>query len=202
MWTNTYDDDHLPADAQGAREDVQLLGYHIFKYLYPKYGKFPWVAVVERGEESDRLHVHVATNIFIPYAEWNKCWSKAGRQLGNTQSPRLPRNHETRTADVAAYLSAYVKKGCLELRKELGKGKQCYSRARGFPTVKESKVAADFEAAKFIAAVMCDADGNMSWMSSDDWKDHAGPPVAWATTRKKGNKRRMARALHRHAHTK
>jgi hypothetical protein len=185
LWTCTYDDAHLPADLAGAFADVQRFTRHFSEVLYPIYGRFPWCLVVERGEESGRLHVHLGVDRYIDYEDLNRCWARDGQPLGQTESPDgvATNGRRYRLEDCAGYLSEYAKKAIAEMRAELPPGAHCYTRARGFSVERVATYAVDLDDAKALITGLCGDDQVVRWTSSERWTGYHGPPVHWCSWR-------------------
>ncbi len=82
--TLTYDEAHLPATVEAAQRTLQNF-LRRAKRLFIKRGKeLRYVAVIEQGEEHDRLHIHLVLGEGLTRGELDKCWG-----LGTVRSKAL-----------------------------------------------------------------------------------------------------------------
>lgn len=161
--TLTYNDQHLPEDRAGVWPHVEDFRRRLRKLT----GKdVPLAAVIERGEKSDRLHVHLALGEFVPERVLASAWRHRGwvdvrmiRTKGESKRERCRR--------AAGYLAAYLKKDWDA--EERGFNRRRYSTTKGYRPVSRSTRALDYRVA--VAWALAQVPGEIAYEWSSDRED-------------------------------
>ena len=165
LWTLTYAPEFLPDDEDGVWKDVERFR----KRLHKATGRaMPVAAVIERGSESGRLHVHCLVRGRIPMGTMQDAW---GRGFVQVEAPpkRPGMSKRQRLRATAAYLTKYV-------GKEFDRGRphrKRYSVTTGFQPVRRWT----FGGRDLVPALRAALDGRRVvhwWQSDEEWP---GPPI-------------------------
>ena len=129
LWTLTYAPEHLPDDIAGVWKDIESFRRNLHAAGY----HFPVAAVIERGSESGRLHVHLLVAGRQPIEVVRRCWGRGFVQV--EPPPKLKGlSKRARLRLAAAYLTKYVGKDF----DASAMGKKRYSTTRGFQPVRRT----------------------------------------------------------------
>ena len=165
LWTLTYAPEFLPDDEDGVWSDIERFR----KRLHEGLGRLiPVAAVIERGTEGGRLHVHLLVPGRIPIEVMRKAW---GRGFVQVEAPPVRRgmSKRERLRVTARYLTKYVGKEFDEGRPN----RKRYSVTTGFQPVRRWT----FGGHDLLPAIEQALNGRRIvhwWQSDDDWP---GPPV-------------------------
>jgi len=168
LLTLTYRPDDLPDDLGGVWKDIERFRRRLFAIT----GKIPLVCVVEQGEQSGRLHVHVAVGQYLDRAMVAEAWSRGFIDIRKIKAGGSGKRERCRRA--AGYISKYVTKdGGTELREFNG---HRYSTTNGFKNARRSFEVASL--AEGTAQLLRIHGGEIEFMwSSAMAEDWMGPPV-------------------------
>lgn len=167
LWTLTYETE--PESEAEVLADVARF-MRKMRALIPKWR---YLYVLERGSKNGRLHVHFATNAFVPKqtvaARWRHGFVDARRlSTGRGGDPRA----------AARYLSKYVSKaGSNEQR---GRHRRRFIPGEGLRLTTVRTTSSDYICAeRSVETVMASGPPNHVWRSSEseDWR---GPPCTVA----------------------
>lgn len=166
LWTLTYRPEDLPDDEDGVWRDIERFRRRVRARL----GDFPLAAVIERGTENDRLHVHVLVKGRQEHSVMAECW---GRGFVQFEKPprRTGKGKRARLRASAAYLTKYVGKEFDDGRPN----RKRYSTTRGFQPVARTT----YGGRRALFDVIRDTVGSEKvaffWQSDEEWR---GPPLA------------------------
>lgn len=183
LWSLTYSNEFLPDSFDQAwKRDAERFR----KKLYELMGgePFPLVIVPERGGESDRIHLHLLTNRFIPKRIMEQAWEYKGfvdgrritswRTVENGQVVNLrTMGARERCRAAAGYLAGYVKKGFIEDHEF---GGHRYSTSRGFTRPPRQVRTLTLGGARAWCALNIAGRISYEWSSAND-PEWEGPPV-------------------------
>lgn len=167
LWTLTYE--CAPADEDQVIRDMARFNRKM-RELLPKWR---YLYVIERGSKNGRLHVHFATNAFVPKATIAARWGH-----GFVDARRLTSGRGGDPRAAARYLSKYVSKaGCDQQRRR--------SRRRFIPAeglrldAVRTSFSDELDAERYVQALMGGILPKHVWRSceSEDWR---GPPCTVA----------------------
>lgn len=173
----TYRDEDLPDDIDGVWAHVESFRRRLFAYIGER---IPLVFVIERGEESGRLHVHGLVGRFIDQRALTRLWGHGHSWIDRIQGmPGMTKNtlrtvsKRERCRINAAYVSSYVKKG---FERDHERNRKRYSTTKGMVPRRVQMRAVRWPAAVDVALETAGAPISYWWSSSsvEGWK---GPPV-------------------------
>lgn len=162
LWTLTFRD----AQTDPARV-VRYLG-SFFKRLRARFGRLPYLWVLEWHPGGHGIHVHFALGRYVPKNQVEELWGH-----GFVDARRFWRRPGREVASVAGYVTKYLGKA-MDDREALGRHR--YDVAQGFQPAKYTGEFCDeFEAAS-VAWEWMDARPSFVWRS-EECEGWAGPPV-------------------------
>lgn len=104
--TLTYRPDTLPDDWSDCWKDIERFRRRLFKVLGESVAL---ACVIERGSQSDRLHVHCAVGQYIQKSDLEQAWGLGFVDIRKVKVSGVGKRERGRRA--AAYLSKYLGKG-------------------------------------------------------------------------------------------
>jgi hypothetical protein len=167
LWTVTYATEP-ESEAQIVRDVAVMM-----RRLHHRFPKWRYLYVIERGEKSGRLHVHFATNVFVPKAVVASTWDHG---FVDVRRITTGRGGDPRVA--ARYLSKYVAKASDDGRRERSRRRFVPSLGLLLDCVK-SQHNDYYEAERALAVLVGGGPPQHVWRSSEtsDWR---GPPCTVA----------------------
>lgn len=167
LWTLTYAVE--PADTAQVVRDVA----DCMRRLRNRFRRWRYLYVIEYGEKSGRLHVHFATNCFVPKQAVAACWSHG---FVDVRRLNAGRGGDPRAA--ARYLSKYVAKAHDSGRRQRSRRRFVPGHGLRLDAVR-SQHHDYYEAERALAVMLGGAPPNHVWTSreSESWR---GPPCTVA----------------------